>query len=303
MKQKVSRPRPLFIMGNKRSGSTLVTDLLNVHPDVFVSHESDIAWVLYQARDGRPSHYQPHPLDSTLMLSSTVKSCRRILRSTLGDRPGRDEIVEAFYRAQMFLMGKYLKPSAGQRLKRIIKIVGKRPTPARLWRALRQRPELLHKGDLAWLGDKKHAQLLDPAVQSFLRTNFSDARYIHVIRHPRGVVASTMEAARRWGEMPEYFKGSAEQILEQWAIHEEWVLQAKEQNGGLILTVRLEELWSSPLATMTRILSFLDIGMTDAFAELIPRMVYRRDPNQKYASFPLPDVPRAARIMKIYGYE
>jgi LPS sulfotransferase NodH len=43
------RPRPLFIMGNKRSGSTLVTDLLNAHPRVFVSHESDVAWLLYQA--------------------------------------------------------------------------------------------------------------------------------------------------------------------------------------------------------------------------------------------------------------
>lgn len=298
----MSRPKPLFVMGNKRSGSTLVTDLLNAHPEIFVSHESDIAWILYQARDGKPDRYKPHPLDSSLMLSSTVKSCRRILRSTLGDRPSRDEIVTAFYLAQMHLMRKYLRPSARQRLKRVIKIVGKRPTPARLWGTLRQRPELLHKGDLAWIGDKKHAQLLEPAVQSFLRSNFPDARYIHVIRHPRGVVASTMEAARQWGEMPEYFKGSAEQILKQWAIHEQWVLEAKEQNGGLISTVRLEDLWSAPLATMTRISSFLGVEMTDTFADLIPRMVYPRDPNQKYASFPLPDVPEAARIMKIHDY-
>lgn len=298
----MSRPKPLFIMGNKRSGSTLVTDLLNVHPEVFVSHESDIAWLLYQAKDGRPERYEPHPLDSALMLSSTVKSCRRILKSTLGDRPGRDEIVEAFYRAQTHLMRKYLRPSAKQRLKRVIKIVGKRPTPARLWRALGQRPGLLRKGDLAWIGDKKHAQHLDPAVQSFLRANFPDARYVHVVRHPRAVVASTMEAARRWGEMPEYFKGTAEQILKQWALHEEWALQAKEQHGGSIMTVRLEDLWSAPLAAMGEILSFLGVGMTGDFADLIPQMVYRRDPNQKYDSFPLPDVPAAARIMKLYGY-
>jgi len=296
------RPRPLFIMGNKRSGSTLMTDLLNVHPEVFISHESDIAWLLYQARGGRPERYEPHPLDSTLMLSSTVRSCRQILRSTLSGAPGRDDVVETFYRVQMHLMKKYLHPSAGQRLKRIIKVVGKRPTPGRLWRALRQKPELLHKESLAWIGDKKHAQHLDPAVQSFLHDHFPDARYIHVIRHPRSVVASTMEAARKWGEMPEYFKGSAEQILEQWAIHEEWALRAKEKTSSPILTIRLEDLWSAPSDTLARVLSFLGLEMTDAFVDLTSRMVYPRDPNQKYASLLLPEVPRATRIMKIYGY-
>lgn len=53
----MSRPRPLFIIGNKRSGSTLMTDLPNVHPRVFVSHESDIAWILYQAREGWPDAF------------------------------------------------------------------------------------------------------------------------------------------------------------------------------------------------------------------------------------------------------
>ena len=58
----MTRPKPLFIMGNKRSGSTLMTDLLNSHANVFVSHESDIAWILYQARAGRPARYQTHTL-------------------------------------------------------------------------------------------------------------------------------------------------------------------------------------------------------------------------------------------------
>ena len=135
----MTRPKPLFIMGNKRSGSTLMTDLLNSHANVFVSHESDIAWILYQARDGGPARYETHPLDSRLMLDSTLKSCRRILKETLSGEPTHAEIVEAFYRAQDRLLGQYLKPSFKQRLKRAAKIIGKRPTPARAAR-LQARP-------------------------------------------------------------------------------------------------------------------------------------------------------------------
>lgn len=298
----MTRPKPLFIMGNKRSGSTLMTDLLNSHANVFVSHESDIAWILYQSRNGRPARYETHPLDSRLMLDSTLKSCRRILKETLGGEPTHEEIVEAFYRAQSRLMSQYLRPSLKQRLKRAAKIIGKRPTPGRVLRALRQDPELLRKKDLAWTGDKKHAQHLDPAVRQFLQTHFPEARYVHVIRHPRSVVASTMEAARRWSEKPEYFNGLAEQILEQWAAHEEWVLQAKAREASPILTVRLEDLWSQPVETMSGVLHFLDLEMTGAYAGLARQLVYRKDPNLKYASFPLPEVPRARPIMELYGY-
>jgi hypothetical protein len=298
----MSRPQPLFIMGNKRSGTTLVTDLLNSHPNVFVSHEADIAWILFQARNGRPDHYETHPLDSRLMLDSTLKSCRRILNQTLGNKPGHSEIVEAFYRCQNRLMHEYLRPSLKQRLKRIAKIVGKRPTLAKVLRALRQNPELLHKDELAWIGDKKHAQHLDPEVRHFLQQQFPEARYIHVIRHPQSVVASTVEAARTWSETPEYFKGFTEQILEQWAIHEELVLQAKQRDESPILTVKLEDLWSDPITIMTGVLDFLGLKMTDGFAELVKQIVYPKDPNLKYASFPLPDVPRARRIMELYSY-
>lgn len=296
------RPKPLFIMGNKRSGTTLVTDLLNSHPNVFVSHEADIAWILFQARNGRPTHYETHPLDSRLMLDSTLKSCRRILKKTVSNEPDHAEIVEMFYRCQTRLMHEYLRPSIKQRLKRIAKIVGKRPTFARVLRALRQNPELLHKNDLAWIGDKKHAQHLDPAVRQFLQQHFPEARYIHVVRHPRSVVASTVEAARTWSETPEYFKGFTEQILEQWAIHEEWVLQAKESEASPILTVKLEDLWSEPIGIMTDVLGFLGLKMTAGFADLVKQIVYPKDPNLKYASFSLPDVPRARRVMEIYDY-
>ncbi|HEU0014190.1 MAG TPA: sulfotransferase [Longimicrobium sp.] len=296
------RPRPLFVIGNKRSGSTLMANLLNAHPRVFVSHESDILWILYQARDGQPARYVRHPLDSEKMMSSTVRSCRRILGDTLGHPPTHEQIVEAFQRVEERLMDQYFHPPLKQRVKRAVLRAGKDRSPRNLWRAFRDQSRLPRKRDLAWLGDKKHAQYLDPALQPFIRAHFPDARYVHVIRDPRGAVASVLEAARRWDVMPDYFRGPVEQVLERWAINEEWVLRMKEDLGDAVLTVRLEDVWREPLEIANRLLAFLELDPTDDFAAQVPRLLHRRDPNAKYASFALPEVPRARRIMEIYGY-
>jgi|GEM_PF-1058388 len=295
------RPKPLFVIGSKRSGSTLMANLLNAHPRVFVSHESDILWILYQARSGRPARYVRHPLDSELMMDSTVRSCRRIL-DALGDPPTREQVVGAFHRVQKRLMDEYFHPPLKQRIKRAVLKAGKDRSLPNLWRAFRQQTELPRKRDLAWTGDKKHAQYLDPDLQPFIRAHFPDARYVHVVRDPRGAVASVMEAARKWDVMPDYFRGTVEEVLERWAIHEEWVLRMKETDAGAIFTVRLEDLWREPHAIAGRLLDFLELETTDDFAAQIPQLIHPRDPNEKYASFALPEVARASRIMEIYGY-
>ena len=96
----MSKPKPLFVTGNKRSGTTVLTNLLNAHPQVFISHEADTAWILFQAQNGRPAHYKTHPFDSRLMLDSTLKSCKRILKETLGDNPTQVQIENAFFQIE-----------------------------------------------------------------------------------------------------------------------------------------------------------------------------------------------------------
>lgn len=295
------RPKPLFVIGSKRSGSTLMANLLNAHPRVFVSHESDILWILYQARNGPPARYVRHPLDSELMMDATVRSCRRILGS-LGDAPTPEQVVEAFHRAQERLMDEYFHPPLEQRVKRAVLKAGKNRSLRNLWRAFRQQTTLPRKRELAWTGDKKHAQYLDPELQPFIRAHFPGARYVHVVRDPRGAVASVMEAARKWDVMPDYFRGTVAEVLEQWAINEERVLRMKEDRADAIFTVRLEDLWREPHAIAGRLLDFLGLEPTDDFAAQIPQLIHPRDPNEKYASFALPEVPRASRIMEVYGY-
>lgn len=199
-------------------------------------------------------------------------------------------------------MDEYFHPPLKQRIKRAVLKAGKDRSPRNLWRAFRQQTELPRKRDLAWTGDKKHAQYLDPDLQPFIRAHFPDARYVHVVRDPRGAVASVVEAARKWDVMPDYFRGTVEQVLERWAIHEEWVLRMKETDADASFTVRLEDLWREPHAIAGRLLDFLGLEPTDDFVTQIPQLIHPRDPNEKYASFALPEVPRASRIMEIYGY-
>ncbi|HEU0053851.1 MAG TPA: sulfotransferase [Longimicrobium sp.] len=297
-----ARPRPLFVVGSKRSGSTLMANLLNAHPRVFVSHESDVLWILYQARNGPPARYVRHPLDSELMMDATVRRCRRVL-AALGHPPTHGQIVDAFHGVQERVMDAYFHPPLDQRIKRAVLKAGKDRSPRGLLRAFREQSRLPPKRDLAWTGDKKHAQYLDPELRPFVGEHFPGARYVHVVRDPRGAVASVLEAARKWKVMPDYFRGTAAEVLERWAIHEEWALRMKEEVGDAFLTVRLEDLWREPRAVAHRLLDFLELETTDEFEAMIPRLIHPRDPNEKYASFTLPEVPRALRIVEIHGYE
>ena len=111
-----------------------------------------------------------------------------------------------------------------------------------------------------------------------------------------------VDASTHWRVMPEYFKGTAETILEQWAVHEEYALQAKEQPPQAVMTLRLEDLCAEPLATMRKVCDFLGLELSDEVVSSIPLLVHYRDPSQKYSSFALPDTPRARRIMDRYSY-
>jgi hypothetical protein len=50
----MSRPNHLSIVGSKRWGSSLLVNALNLHPQVLISHQSDIVSILYQVMEGYP---------------------------------------------------------------------------------------------------------------------------------------------------------------------------------------------------------------------------------------------------------
>ncbi|MCP4695068.1 MAG: PqqD family peptide modification chaperone [Desulfobacterales bacterium] len=266
-------PGPLFIMGNKRSGSTLLVKLLNLHPNIFLTDESDIAWILYQAISGDLSSLRCYPWDEPLGMKTSLKAIRPILEECLRDNRKKDAAARAFFQAQQRLMDTGLRGQQPQR-----------------------------KARLAWIGDKKPVQHADPKIRSFLQTHLPDARYIHIVRDPRAVVPSMKRAAETWdGFAPRCWSKTPDELLERWAVHEEWALAAGTSGGGPTRTLRLEDLRADPTRRMAELFDFLELE-TPRGIEAPIRDFVEPDPNRKRAPLPPPASPRVNRLMKIHGY-
>jgi hypothetical protein len=159
----------------------------------------------------------------------------------------------------------------------------------------------LKKGDWLWCGDKKPVQQSDPILQQFIREYFPDARFLHLVRNPVCVVASMLEAARTWNIVPDFWKTNAENVLRQWAIHEQWVQDAKASKEIPVHTLRLEDLSTNPVEQISRICAFLDLEMPGEIVDDIANYTYAT-PNEKHKSFSMPLSSEAVDLMKTYGY-
>jgi hypothetical protein len=154
---------------------------------------------------------------------------------------------------------------------------------------------------IKWVGDKKPVQQADPEMRPFILQHFPDARYLHIVRHPRAVIASKLEAVKNWPVVPEFWKKSPEFILDRWALHEDWVLQAKATEKSPIHTLRFEDLCMHPVETMEKVFAFFDLNLPGTAADRLRKDV-QPNPNQKYDSFSLPHSNHARKIMDIYQY-
>jgi hypothetical protein len=231
----LSPPRPVFIVGNKRSGSTLLVNMLNEHPEVCVTHESDIIWTLYQCRLGIPQSFRSFPLDAPRGMEALLDSYGSVLNELLRPLPSAQRLTEAFFDVQ----------------RRVIEQGTAVHVP-------------LKKAEgLAWIGDKKPLQHASPEIRDFILSLFPDAHFVHIIRHPAAVVASKQEAARTWAIVPRHWKGDATSILEQWRLQEDLVLDMKASFPDRTHTVRLEDLCDRPAEQMARLFAFLDLEMPE----------------------------------------
>jgi hypothetical protein len=192
----VSASRPLFLIGNKRSGTTLLVKLLNSLGSVFVAHEADIVWLLYCL--SRRSGVHRHPRDGQVGLERTVESCWDLLSSGGSPRVTFERVLH------------------------------------RLWR--QTGCDTSRQQTLVWMGDKKPVQQCDPILRPFIDEHWPDALYIHLVRDPRSVARSTHLAAKHWREgVPDTWRASPEALLDMWATHEEWALAVAASHPTLRL--------------------------------------------------------------------
>ena len=267
----MKRCRQLFLIGNKRSGTSLMVRLLNSHPRIFVTKESDVIWLLYQARENWPERFTCYRWDGPLGLRATLEACKQMLDAERHQAIGNP--AELYRRMQLHRM------KGGSRLHR--------------W---------LGKRRLKWLGDKKPVQQCDPDIRLYLREIFPQARYLHIVRHPGAVVASMVSAAQNWAEgVPDYWYQGREKIIQRWGIHEQWAIDARETDGLNVHTLKFEDLVCRPIDEMRKVFDFLELDsreadLSDQLAQIDP------DPNRKYANSESFTTPAIREIMLRYGY-
>ena len=210
----------LFIIGNKRSGTSQLVRVLNLHPQIFVSHESDIAWILFQFHGGQP--FRAHPWDSDRGMKLTLKSAGHLLRreaSPMGN----------FNAVQMSVMEKGNPWLPGQK-----------------------------KSGLKWIGDKKPMQHTDPELLKFLLEHFPRAHFLHIVRHPFEVVASSGRF-NRTADGDFWLGLSPEEKMERWTFHEQQVLQLRQTLPGRVHSLRYEDFCRETEKELSGVFRFLQL--------------------------------------------
>jgi hypothetical protein len=264
--------RPLFIIGSKRSGSTLLVNMLNEHPKIGVTHESDIVWALFQAKDSFPQEFQCFELDAPRGLRALLNAYRETMKSSLGKaRPSEDDLRTTFFEIQ----------------RKVIESGTEMHIPLKAAEGLQ------------WVGDKKPVQQAFPAVRGFIEAIFPDALFIHLIRSPHAVIGSQMSAAATWPVVPSYWKGTPSELLTHWCTIEEWVLDLKAAHTSQVCTVRLEDLANDPCREMSRLFEFLSLEAPMELLQRLNAFTYA-DVNSKHGQVRLRVTKRARRLMNLY---
>lgn len=214
----------LFFTGNKRSGTSQLVRLLNLHSQIYVSHESDVIWILYQFHNEIP--FASHPWDSPKGMKITLEACGNILKKNSSPQ-------ENFFALQRCVMEK-----------------------GHAWLPPMQNKELL------WIGDKKPFQLTDPLLIDFVLKLFPDAHFIHLVRHPFDVAMSAERFNKTpygdfWKDL------TLEEKVTRWAFHEKQVLDFKRSGRARVLDVRYEDLCQHPGSELVKILEFLNMDIQE----------------------------------------
>lgn len=128
----------LFTVGTKRSGTSLFSRLINQHPQIYITHESDLIWILYQHQQNQIP--QPYAYDIPGGMNATLEKIQPLKPNS--------SIPELFYENTLKLL------TYGSTIQNTYNKIQPPKNPQ----------------DIKYLGDKKPVQHSDPQIRKFIQT-------------------------------------------------------------------------------------------------------------------------------------
>lgn len=265
----------LFMLGNKRSGTSFFVRLINLHPEIFISYESDIIWILYQ-KEKNLLPYKKYEWDSSFGMDATLKACKNIIENT-----SLKSSKEIFHNVILYLMRNKSRAQLSLYKNKIEK-------------------------NLKWIGDKKPVQHSDPDIFKFIDDNFPTSKFIHLIRHPKDTISSMKKVPRPPEFKPKHWNFDNDELLKIWGLHQNWVLNIKEKKD--VLTIRYEDLIVDPIIEMNKVFNYLDVTQSEEINNLLNKLYKeefseRKNVNKKHLDFKIEYSDEVKGIMNLYGYE
>lgn len=231
-------------------------------------------WILFQSLTESPRIYKCYAWDGPAGMKATLEAAKDIIASLPPSRPTKAELIGAFLSIQNHLM----RYGSTVQNRRVLK---SKPT---------------------WVGDKKPVQQADPQIRKFMKDLFSESHYLHVIRHPAAVIASMQRAAYTWRIVPDYWKSSPKELLKRWLHHENWVIQAKAEQGHYVHSLRYEDLLADPVGQTRKCYDFLNVGLPEELVSEINKTVKPRE-RCKNSITAIAAIDGLEEVMSLYGYE
>ena len=104
----------------------------------------------------------------------------------------------------------------------------------------------------------KLQQHTDPELLKFLLQHFPEARFLHIVRHPFEVVASS-DRFNQTADGDFWLGLSPEEKVERWAFHEQQVLQLRQTLPGRVHSLRYEDFCRRTEKEMSGVFEFLQL--------------------------------------------
>src|SRR5262249_42693252 len=132
----------------------------------------------------------------------------------------------------------------------------------------------------------------------FVLRTFPNARFIHIIRDGRAVVASMLRASKSWGSS--WAPRSAEKAAQMWKRNVTTIrAHARKLNAYQYIEVRYEELRREPQQQLAQLYEWLGLSVEPSQLDAIVEsnaLEHSRNSSQAFTSIPMTDQSNFAKI-------